>query len=135
MRQFIRHPSDIPIEYNLGDVVAHTREYLKDISQGGLCFRSKLCIAPGTIIHIQIPIREPVFEADGIVVWCRKANGHYEVGISLRDAHTEFGVRMVEQVCHIEHYKKHVLEREGRTLSGEEAAVEWIKKHADSFPR
>ena len=135
MRQFIRHPSDVPIEYNLGDVVAHTRDYLKDISHGGLCFLSKLRIAPGTIIHIQIPTCQPVFEADGIVMWCHAANGHYEVGVSLRDANTEFGVRMVEQVCQIEHYKKEVLAREGRSLSGEEAAVEWIKKHAASFPR
>ena len=90
---------------------------------------------PGCAIHIQISIRKPVFEANGIVVWCRRANGHYDVGVSFRDTHTEFGVRMVEQVCYIEQYKKEVLEKEGRVLSGEEAAFEWIEKHADSFPR
>ena len=135
MRQFIRHPSDIPIEYNLGDVVAHTEEYLKDISQGGLCFRSKVRMDSGCAIHIQISIRKPVFEANGIVVWCRRANGHYDVGVSFRDTQTEFRVRVVEQVCYIEQYKKEVLEKEGRVLSGKEAAFEWIEKHADSFPR
>ncbi|MFC1452779.1 PilZ domain-containing protein [Verrucomicrobiota bacterium] len=136
MRKFIRHPSDIPIEYNLKDVVAHGREYLKDISQGGLCFHSRVKMDPGATIRIQIPIRQPVFEADGIVVWCREVDGHdYDVGVSFGDEKTEFGIRMVEQVCHIEQYKKEVLEKEGRALTGEEAAVEWITKNASNFPR
>jgi hypothetical protein len=135
MRQFLRHPSDIPIKYNLGNMVAHTKEYLKNVSQGGLCFRSKISIDPGSNIHIQIPISKPVFEVNGIVVWCRRTNGHHDVGVSFGDAQTEFGVRMVEQVCYIEQYKKQVLEKEGKTLSGEEAAFEWIEKHAAGFPR
>jgi PilZ domain len=135
MRQFIRHPSDIPIEYNLGDVVAHEKENLKDISQGGLCFHSKISIDPGATIHIRISIRKPVFKVDGVVMWCHQTNGHYDVGISFPDTQTEFGVRMVEQVCHIEHYKKKILESEGRHLSGEDAAAEWVTKYAATFPR
>lgn len=65
MRQFIRHPSDIPIKYNLGDVVTHTKDYLKDISQGGLSFSSKISIDPGSTIHIKIPIRNPAFSLEG----------------------------------------------------------------------
>jgi hypothetical protein len=41
---------------------------------------------------------------------------------------------MIEQICYIEEYKKDVLESEGRILTGREAAIEWIAKHADSFP-
>ena len=135
MRQFIRHPSDIPIEYNLVDVVEHTEESLMNISEGGLCFRSKDPIDSGSAIHIKISIHKPEFEAKGIVVWCRRTNGHYDVGVSFSDTHTEFRVRMVEQVCYIEQYKKEVLEKEGGVLSGKEAAFEWIEKHANSFPR
>jgi hypothetical protein len=36
---------------------------------------------------------------------------------------------VVEQVCHIENYKKVVYQAEGRLLTAEEAAMEWIGKY------
>jgi hypothetical protein len=41
---------------------------------------------------------------------------------------------MVQQVCSIENYRKEQREREGRRLSTQEAAVEWIEKYAGRFP-
>jgi hypothetical protein len=41
---------------------------------------------------------------------------------------------MVEQVCAIDRYRRQVLEQEGRTLSRDEAASEWITKYAGRFP-
>jgi hypothetical protein len=41
---------------------------------------------------------------------------------------------MVEQVCHVESYRRAVEQREGRQLTAEEAAEEWISRHASSFP-
>ena len=41
---------------------------------------------------------------------------------------------MVEQVCPIEQYRHEMLKNEGRTLSSEEAALEWIQKYAPQFP-
>ena len=134
MRQYIRHPSDIPIEYELGDIVAQKEEYLNDIGEGGISFRAKNNIETGSIIMIRIPIREPIFEEKGIVVWCQKNNNLYDVGVKFKDASSEFRLRMIEQVCHIEHYKSEILEKEGRKLSGKEAAVEWISKYAKDFP-
>ncbi len=134
MRQFIRHPTDIPIEYDIGDVAVNVKEYLNNISHGGLSFQSKICFNLGSVITIRIPVHEPVFTAKGIVVWCRKNNGNYDVGIEFEEGKTEYGVRMVEQICYIEHYKKEVLENEGRKLTGTEAAAEWIKKYAKDFP-
>ena len=135
MRQFIRHPSDIPITYKPEGSDEHTEENLRNIGHGGLCFTSKVPIEIGSTIHIHIPIRKPVFEADGFVSWCHRENDYYEIGVSFQDEQTEFGIRMVEQVCYIEHYKREVLEKEGRTLSGGEAAVEWIAKNAANFPQ
>ena len=135
MRKYIRHPSDMPLEYELGDIVAHKKEYLNDVSQGGLSFRSSRYIEAGSIIKIQIPIREPMFQADGIVVWCREKKGSYDVGVKFKEFKSKYGLRMVEQVCHIEHYKKEVLEKEGRQLTGEQAAIEWISKFAKDFPK
>ncbi|GAB4348462.1 MAG: hypothetical protein Kow006_09180 [Gammaproteobacteria bacterium] len=88
----------------------------------------------GTELHLTIELQEPPFEADGVVAWCRAVHGHYEVGVQFRDAGTDFAVRMVEQACQIELYKERVLREEGRLLSGEEAAREWIGRYAERFP-
>jgi len=133
-RLFIRHPSDIPIEISLEDVVSHKKEYLNNIGLGGLSFKSRKCLKKGTIIKIKIPLIKPVFEARGEVVWCEGKNGYYNVGVEFLDVDSAFKARMIEQICHIEHYKKEVMEKEGRTLSGEEAALEWIQKYAEQFP-
>jgi len=135
MRKFIRHPSDIPIHYNLGKTAKFTKEHLKDIGHGGLSFRSRVCLKTGKIIIIQIKIHNPGIKAKGVVEWCNSMNNGYEIGVSFDDEQTEFAVRMVEQACYIEHYKRDVLINEGRILSGEEAAIEWVEKNAADFPR
>jgi len=45
-----------------------------------------------------------------------------------------FRLRMIEQICQIEHYRKEVKLVEGRDLSAEEAASEWISRYASDFP-
>ena len=134
MRQYIRHPTNIPIDYNIGDLIVDEREYLNNIGHGGLSFQSRAPIEVGSQIMICIPIREPLFEEEGIVVWCSKRGDIYDVGVQFTNKLSEFRIRMVEQVCHIEHYKQEVLEKEGRTLSGKEAAAEWISRYAKNFP-
>lgn len=134
-RQFIRHPSGLPIEYSIKYVDSNVMEPMKNISQGGLCFNVKENITPGLSILIRIPIHTPAFEAKGIVAWCQECNERYEIGVKFTDESTEFNIRMIEQVCYIEQYRKDILENEGRNLSGEEAAMEWVEKYAKDFPR
>ena len=133
MRKYIRHPADIPISYKLNDIVAHKEEYLKNISVGGLCFRASRYLDAGTLISIQIPLTRPEFQGQGRVNWCRPNNGYYDVGVEFLDENTQFRARMIEQVCYIEHYKREVQRSEGRRLSSEEAAIEWIRKYAKEF--
>jgi hypothetical protein len=45
-----------------------------------------------------------------------------------------FILRMVEHICYIEHSRRTVRESQGRTLSSQEAAIEWIEYYADIFP-
>ncbi|MBD3322629.1 MAG: PilZ domain-containing protein [Chitinivibrionales bacterium] len=134
MRQFIRHPSDVPIKYTVPESSSKSRQQLKNISKGGICFVSSDTMPPGSTIKISFPHINDTYEADGRVVWCRKVNGHCEIGVAFKDESTKFCVRMVEQICHIEHYRKEVLRKNGRMLSGEQAAAEWINKHAGNFP-
>lgn len=138
MREFIRHPTDMPLEYKIEDIVDTHSDFLTNISHGGLSFRACKEIAVGTIIQVRIPIHEPVFEADAVVVWCREnpddTDGCYDVGVEFLDGKSEFSVRMVEQVAHIEHYRREVKINEGREMTSQEAAAEWITKYARDFP-
>ena len=136
MRSFIRHPSDIPIEYQTDtEISSPGREHLNDIGHGGLSFTSPHELKVGSVITIRISRLQPAFEAEGCIAWCRMdGKGGYTVGVSFLQAGDRFRVRMVEQVCHIEHYKTEVLATEGRVINGEQAAREWIGRYAGSFP-
>jgi PilZ domain. len=107
---------------------------LRDVSHGGLCFSADCPVRKGTQIHIEIAIENPPYEADGVVAWCRPEGDHFAVGVQFNEPSTQFSVRMVEQVCHIEHYRTLVRQEEGRHLSSEEAAEEWVAKYAAEFP-
>ena len=144
VRDFIRHPVDIPIELipvnstdsapvsNEGDMKI---ERMENVSFGGLMFQSSIPYSPNEIMLVKINSISPSFEAYAVVTWCRKSGRHYLVGLEFTEEDSEFKIRMVEQVCHIMHYRNKVLETEGRVLGDEEAAEEWIKHYADKFPR
>jgi hypothetical protein len=134
MRNFIRHPSNIPIDFQLEEVATEGSENLKNFSFGGLSFSSKSMLSAGTIISIKIPLIQPVFQAVGRVSWCRPENNQFEVGIKFLDKDDMFRTRMVEQICHIEEYRQEVQKKEGRKMSSKDAAQEWIKKFAPQFP-
>ena len=135
-RGFIRHPTDIPIQWSLGEIVPPRGEHLRNISEGGLAFISHHDIPVGASIDIHIPVVRPEVSVKGAVVWCRpNEDGCFEVGVRFTDAGQRFKMRMVEQVCHIEQYKKELFENEGRALTGKQADMEWIKRSAKDFPR
>lgn len=133
-RTFIRHPVDIPIE-----VAASTRRLcrnpsLRNLSLGGLAFVSDCALRKGDLIKLRIPAIDPAFEAVCEVMWCRRKGGLFEVGTRFTQDEDLYRLRMVEQVCHIEHYRRQVEAETGRRLSANEAAREWIADHADDFP-
>ena len=135
MRQFIRHPVRIPIEVSApGQVFLNQEHHSSDLGSGGLAFLSRNDIAPGTFIQIKIAHVEPEFESEAEVVWCRKRAHGAELGVRFLNREDAFRARMVEQVCHIENYKQKVNHKEGRNITSQEAAVEWISKYAADFP-
>lgn len=135
-RRFLRHPSDIPIEFSLpSDERAVEQGNVHDVSTGGLAFDAECCPERGAVIAIRIPFVQPAFETRGRVVWCRNQDGRYEVGVQFLSSSDAFRARMVEQVCQIEQYKREVRELEGREIDGDAAAREWIQRHAANFPR
>jgi len=134
MRQFIRHPADIPIEVCIDDPRIHTKRHIHNVSLGGLSFQSDRAIDHGVIVEVKIPFVRPMFETKARVVWCSEHEDGYELGVEFLSLEDAFRGRMVEQVCYIENYKKVVFQTEGRLLTAEEAAEEWIGKYASRFP-
>lgn len=133
MRRYIRHPSAMPIDYRLNDG-STAMQRLRNVSAGGICFAAEQAVETGASVHITIRFGEQDFEADGEVMWCHGVNGHHEVGVRFHDAATVFTVRMVEQLCYIEQYRQQVRHTEGRELSSEQAAAEWVNRYAADFP-
>ena len=132
MRRFIRHPSSVPIEIRAEAApMRHCRVF--DVSVGGLAFDSPHELAAGAQIWLRIPLVRPAFTAAAQVVWCKQEGGAFRVGVTFVDAHDAFRARMVEQICHIEDYRRQVRATQNRDLPIEDAALEWIEKCADEF--
>jgi hypothetical protein len=135
MRQFIRHPIDVPIEIGIGDEAPMSGYHTHDISLGGLAFRSGYAVQPGAMVDISIACVQPPFQVHARVAWCRPHPlSGYELGVTFLDAEDAFRTRMVEQLCHIEDYRRAVQRTEGRDMDMDEAAAEWIEKYAAHFP-
>tara|TARA_R110002049_G_scaffold29552_2_gene100401 strand:+ start:818 stop:1243 length:426 start_codon:yes stop_codon:yes gene_type:complete len=133
VRQYIRHPTAIPILFNLENKIEKIQA--KDIGDGGLCFISRYSIQAGKHIHITIPICHPEFEANGIVRWCKHYGNRFLIGVAFQNESVIFSIRMVEQICHIENYRKKILAETGIDLTSDQAAKEWISHYAKEFPK
>ncbi len=133
-REFLRHTVHVPLEIALVDAPASTIEQGVNVSFGGLAFLSSACPVVGDILQLRIPTVEPPFEAQARVAWCRPEGEKFLVGVQFLDSTAAFQSRMVQQVCSIENYQKEVQQREGRALTTQEAATEWISKYAGRFP-
>lgn len=135
MRTFIRHPADIPVQIEIKSLQVHKQRQISNVSYGGLAFQSESFVEPGMQIRIRIDLVDPGFEADGIVMYCRQKSGQFLVGAEFINRDDLYIARMVEQICHIQHYRQQLAAQEGRILSVQEAASEWISKYAGTFPR
>ena len=138
IRKYIRHPADVPIQVNLDwaeEVDDETIDQtITNVSLGGLAFISEKPIDLLERVRICIPILDQDNFLTGNVVWCEASGSGYEIGVEFENSRDVFRLRMIEQICHIEHYRKEVERVEGRELDAQEAAREWISKYAGDFP-
>lgn len=132
-RRFIRHTADVPIEIrSVAGQSPHTRTGV-DVSVGGLSFLSDDVLPIGSLVEVRIDYVQPPFSARAQVVWARREDGSCRVGVQFLDENDAFRARMVEQVCAIEQYRRQVA-AEGRSLTREAAAREWIERYGSRFP-
>lgn len=134
MRRYIRHPAGIPIEVKAQGEMTHGIHNIVNLGVGGLAFRCPRDFAQGEVVEIRIAFVQPPFDAEARVAWCKPHGSGFELGIEFLNREDAYMARMVEQVCHIENYQKTVSRTEGRQLSLEDAAREWISKYAAKFP-
>ena len=135
MRSYIRHPSDIPLEYKLESIGNSATLNLNNVSYGGVSFNSEKAITVGSVIELKILFVQPEFVSKCQVTWCQMEGEYFVIGAMFLEQNDIYMARMVEQICHIEHYKNEVKRRDGRVMSGEQAANEWIAKFASNFPK
>ncbi len=136
MRKFIRHPNCIPIDIAVDESGSEgdgTTVTLVNVSAGGLAFSLLHPVNVGARLTISMPQVWPDYSASGTVVWCREAQQGFEAGVQFDQPDEAFKARMVAQFCQIEEYRREVRERDGRALSSEEAAREWIVRYAEEF--
>lgn len=133
-RRYLRHPTGMPIHFVLSGDLPVCREYLRNVSEGGLCFQAVIPVEPGSCLEVRIPVGDRLFEAMTIVQWCRTVGQAFEVGVQFVDADDQYAARLVEQLVYIEEYRQELAREQGRQLSSEEAAAEWIAQFAADFP-
>jgi len=132
-RQYIRHPTEIPVEVCPLEGKAVQRR-IRNLSLGGLSFHSTAELTLGSVVNLRITSVDPPFESEARVVWCRPVTVGFDLGVAFLSPEDAFRARMVEQVCHIESYRRALVAGEGRALTPEAAAREWTARFAQSFP-
>jgi len=135
--EYIRHPEELPIHCHqaANDAIHPQRRLAATASHCGLRFRSDQAYAPGTAVDVDIPVNDQAIHVQGHVIWSQRRRDAYEIAICFDSDDDAFMARMAEQVCHIEEYRRRIHADEGRRLSVETAAEEWIDKYARLFPR
>lgn len=127
----IHHPGEFPIELNPRNTLPSEAEHLPELK---LVCQSKTPFSSGSFISIQLPEVCDDIEVPGIVDWCNNTDNGYELGIKFSDQDSMMRIRMLEQVCFIKRYRASVLSLEGRDISDQDAALEWIAKYSRLFP-
>lgn len=132
---YIRHPNDIPTQISLCSDMSISSNTTSDSGHIGISISTDRFYAIGTALDIKITINGPAFKASGHVSWCiPEKNNNFRTGVVFDDPATAYAVRMIEQICHIEQYRHEIEKVEGRRLSREDAATEWIMRFAKDFP-
>ncbi len=74
-----------------------------------------------------------MFEVPGKVVWCKKMSLQYVIGVEFINADDKARTQIIEMVFRIDGYRRKLLEQEGRGLTHQQAALEWIEKYWADF--
>ncbi len=132
---FIKHPNDIPLDFSIDTPPAYVAANKLKVHEGGMVFEANASLPIGARIHLTVNLKNNDFILTGIVAHCIYIDDNRcHVGVQFEQDNEHHSMRMIEQACHIEHYRKQACQY-GRSISEEEAAKEWISRFAAHFPR
>ncbi|WP_027853130.1 hypothetical protein [Marinobacterium litorale] len=126
---YIQHPADMPLRIEAQPTFHQQGQTLPL----GLICNTEQAFTAGTPVRITSPRIGPEIRSSGIVVWCRRQGQDWQLGVGFFSSEELYRIRMLEQICHIDHYRQ-LQRRQGQRLSPETAAQEWIEKFAAHFP-
>jgi len=135
IRRHVRHVTGIPVEVCLDYQQNYqaAEDTITNVSLGGLCFVADDRLDIDEAIQVRFPLLDKETLIDGKVVWCNKTAKGYEVGLEFNDPEEVERLKMIEQIRQIEDFRNATEQRDGRKLSSEQAAREWVNKYAGSF--
>ncbi|MCP5416307.1 MAG: PilZ domain-containing protein [Chromatiaceae bacterium] len=118
-RQFVRQTTNIPFKFKLKSMIGEHEHQLKNISQGGLCFRGCGWIEPGTELCLCIPFAKDPCHLNGKIAWCHIADqSQYEIGIQFEES---LEIPALQQIDQIELYKRLLDQGCGERVTSEDA--------------
>jgi hypothetical protein len=135
IRRHVRRVTGIPIEVTLDFNHSYhaENETISDVSQGGLCFIAGDRLEINESLQVRFPALKRIHGLNGKVVWCNKIAEGYAVGLEFDDPGEVERLKMIDQICQIESFRQGLEKSEGRKLSGEQAAREWVSRYAGEF--
>jgi len=132
---FIKHPDDQPISLKCLKQPANNFNPQRYRISGGVRISVKESVEPGTVIEIETRIQDRMVSFQGRVIWIKESsNQTKQLGLVFDNVEEAYRARMIEQLCHIEHYLRRQ-NAEGRTLNARHAANEWINQFSPQFPQ
>ena len=134
-RKFIRHPAELPVFYHRAKCTNAYSTPCFENNLVGLSFESKDPVEPGTILDITVRTCNEDHTFQGQVVRINRVGNRYEIGLCFNSESHAFRARMIEQICHIETYRRRLCEIEGCSIDIERAAKEWIEMFSAQFPK
>ena len=127
-------PIQVSLDGMSNGAAEHPCDHLNNVGLGGLCFISHQFMPVGRCVSVSFPLLDNHCALEATVVWNRQHEKGFEVGLQFNDPDQLYCLRMIEQVFHIEHYRREVEKQDGRHISSEQAAREWISRYAGEFP-
>ncbi|MCV6591265.1 MAG: hypothetical protein OIF57_19930 [Marinobacterium sp.] len=129
---FIQHPNQIALE--LIPLDSNAAANLQPPALGLLC-SSPTPYDRGQQLQLNFPdcdLHSPPIT--GTVLDCQPLTDSYQLALLFHTSDCAMRLRMVEQQLQIRLYQTHIAQTQGRQLSDNAAALEWIEHHAASFP-
>ena len=135
VESFIHHPAEVPVKIAVSDN-QFPLQSIDETACMGVYIHTSTCYPVNSCVEVEINVQSPAFFAKGYISSSEpvKEGIGYETGIVFDCPETAFAVRMIEQVCYIEQYRQKVSLTEGRELTIDSAATEWITQYAANFP-